>query len=87
MTKAPSEPYSCLHELHRENAVQQMTALSSDTHDQVPTVFLRMPASNATLALNVGLCLRRDLMVIDLSRFGLLSGHFYGERSRLASCS
>jgi len=26
-------------------------------------------------------------MVIDLSRFGLLSGHFYGERSRLASCS
>jgi transposase-like protein len=48
---------------------------------------IRDATSNATLDLNVGLCLRRDLMVIDLSRFGLLSGHFYGERSRLASCS
>jgi hypothetical protein len=26
-------------------------------------------------------------MVIDLSKFGLLSGHFYGKRSRLANCS
>ncbi|WP_211233804.1 hypothetical protein, partial [Comamonas composti] len=25
--------------------------------------------------------------VIDFSRFGLLSGHFYGKKSRLANCS
>jgi len=35
-------------------------------------------ASRATLALKAGLFSRRDLIVINLSRFGLLLGHFYG---------
>ena len=38
-------------------------------------------ASKATLALKAGLCLRRDLMVLELSKFSLLSGHFYGKIS------
>lgn len=40
-------------------------------------------ASKTTLALKAALCLRLDLMLIDLFRCGLLRGHFYGKRSRL----
>lgn len=42
-------------------------------------------APSVTLALKAALCLRLDLMGIDFSRFGLLSGHFYGKKFRLVN--
>lgn len=44
MTKLPAVPYSCQHASTGRMAVQQTSAPPSDTHDQVPTVFLRMPS-------------------------------------------